>query len=320
MNAERIPQRYAPRLSAIGSLHFTSLWVRAAPPATLAIATPPEAGSFLATEAGGNFVLPRALFCEVRGDFIAGRRRAADLEELHRFSNCNGLSAVIAIGSKNRNCLPQETILMEIGNYLAGISLGLALIVPIGPQNLYIINAGLALGVPRVFLATLATTACDAILISLGTLGAGIALTKFPSVHALLLAAGVLFLGYLGIQSFRATTESISIDAANVGNSRVMARRALGVSLLNPHAILDTTVAIGTAAAASEDIVGRVTFGLGAVTASLMWFVFLGVGAATLRKLLTPKIRQTIERLSGTALLVIALMLAIQLVHCCFDV
>jgi L-lysine exporter family protein LysE/ArgO len=209
---------------------------------------------------------------------------------------------------------------MEIGNYLAGISLGLALIVPIGPQNLYIINAGLALGVPRVFLATLATTACDAILISLGTLGAGIALTKFPGVHALLLAAGVLFLGYLAIQSFRATTESISIDAANVGNSRVMARRALGVSLLNPHAILDTTVAIGTAAAASEDIVGRVTFGLGAVTASLLWFIFLGVGAVTLRKLLTPKIRQTIERLSGTALLVIALMLAIQLIQCCFDV
>ena len=206
---------------------------------------------------------------------------------------------------------------MEIGNYLAGVSLGLALIVPIGPQNLYIINAGLALGIPRVFLATLATTACDAILISLGTLGAGIALTKFPGVHALLLAAGVLFLGYLAIQSFRATTESISVDAANVGNSRVMARRALGVSLLNPHAILDTTVAIGTAAAASEDIVGRVTFGLGAVTASLLWFIFLGVGAASLRKLLTPKIRQTIERLSGTALLVIALMLAIQFIECC---
>jgi L-lysine exporter family protein LysE/ArgO len=205
---------------------------------------------------------------------------------------------------------------MQIGNYLAGMGLGLALIVPIGPQNLYIINAGLALGVPRVFIASLATTVCDAVLISLGTLGAGIAITNFPGVHATLLAAGVLFLGYLAIQSFRRTTESISIDAANVGSSRLMARRAIGASLLNPHAILDTTVAIGGTAAA-QNIGGRVTFALGAVSASLVWFVFLGVSAATLRKLLTPKIRQTIERVSGMVLLAFALILAIELIQCC---
>jgi hypothetical protein len=87
-----------------------SFWVRTAPPATLAIDAAPEAGSFLTKEADGNFALAQVLFCAAREDFISGRHLAAELEGLQSslFSNCNGSSEVIAIGSKNRNCLPRR--------------------------------------------------------------------------------------------------------------------------------------------------------------------------------------------------------------------
>jgi hypothetical protein len=110
MNAERMSQRYAPRLPVIGSLYFTSLWVRTAHPATLAIDIALEAGSFLTTSAGESFALPQALFGEARDDFIPGRRLAAVSEELQSSlsTNCNGSSEVIAIGSNKRNCLPRR--------------------------------------------------------------------------------------------------------------------------------------------------------------------------------------------------------------------
>jgi hypothetical protein len=108
MNAERTSQRHAPRLPAIGSLYFTSLRVRTARPAAVAIDVAPEAGSFLTTPTDRNFALPQALFCAARDDFIRGRRLAAVLEELQSSLsvNCNGLSEIIAIGGDKRNCLP----------------------------------------------------------------------------------------------------------------------------------------------------------------------------------------------------------------------
>ncbi len=54
---------------------------------------------------------------------------------------------------------------------------------------------------------------------------------------------------------------------------------ALALTWLNPHVYLDTLVLLGSIAA------GRWLFGVGAVTASILWFVALGFGARLLSPL-----------------------------------
>ncbi|MDP3426224.1 MAG: LysE family transporter, partial [Humidesulfovibrio sp.] len=62
---------------------------------------------------------------------------------------------------------------------------------------------------------------------------------------------------------------------------------ALGVSLLNPHALLDTVVLIG-GLSARLDASGRFSFGLGAALASACWFFSLSLGG----RLLAPVLRR----------------------------
>ncbi len=60
---------------------------------------------------------------------------------------------------------------------------------------------------------------------------------------------------------------------------------ALGVSLLNPHALLDTVVLIG-GLSARLDAPGRLSFGMGAVLASALWFFSLSLGGRLLAPVL----------------------------------
>ncbi|MBB4929834.1 L-lysine exporter family protein LysE/ArgO [Lipingzhangella halophila] len=203
-----------------------------------------------------------------------------------------------------------------VGGYLSGLALGFALIGPVGPQNLYVIRAGIGLSVLRVLVVVLAATLCDALLISLGAAGAGAVVTRVPGVHATLLAGGCVFLVYLGRQSLRAPKPELDLPSSEAGGmaTMTMTRQTVGVSLLNPHAILDTTVVIG-AAAAAHAAGDRVAFAVGAVSASLLWFVLIGYGANAFRRWVTPAVAQWIERGSGIVLLVFAGKLAIDFVH-----
>jgi L-lysine exporter family protein LysE/ArgO len=54
----------------------------------------------------------------------------------------------------------------------------------------------------------------------------------------------------------------------------------LALTFLNPHVYLDTVILLG--ALANEHHEGRWLFGVGAVTASAVWFVGLGFGARRL--------------------------------------
>ena len=56
---------------------------------------------------------------------------------------------------------------------------------------------------------------------------------------------------------------------------------ALGFSLLNPHAWIDTTVVIGTASLA-YGAEGAIVFGVGAIVGSAFWFSALGIAVSLL--------------------------------------
>ncbi|WP_405936850.1 LysE family transporter [Streptomyces sp. NBC_00726] len=199
-----------------------------------------------------------------------------------------------------------------LSQLLAGMLLGFGLIMPIGAQNLFIIQQGLSLGYPRVFYATLATTVCDALMISVGALGVGAVFQANHLLRTVLVVAGSLFLFYLAAQNVRSAS-SVLQPGTDDGTGRwgTVVLRAAAVSLLNPHALLDTIGVLG-AMAVTRAGTDRLWFACGAVLASLFWFSVLGGAAVAVRKWLTPRVQRVISWVSSAVMVFFALMLLRQ--------
>jgi L-lysine exporter family protein LysE/ArgO len=199
-------------------------------------------------------------------------------------------------------------------SYFAGMLLGLGLILPIGAQNVFVIGQGVAVGMPRALWAAAAAASCDSLLILLGAAGVSALLARLPGVRLGLLAAGAAFLFLLGIRALRTRTrETVDPAEARLRPRHVITRTA-AVSLLNPHAIVDTVGVIGAAISAQPSAL-RLAFGVGTATASWLWFAVLAVGAAALRRVLTPGRRVWFDRTSGLIMVTFGALLAVEFVR-----
>lgn len=197
--------------------------------------------------------------------------------------------------------------------FLTGLVLGLGLIVPIGAQNVFVFGQGLSVGMPRALWAVVAAACCDTILIVAGAAGAAALVTKVPGLRYVLLVGGAGFLAFLGVKSLRARPTG-EIEAPGTTSVKGVLARTAMVSLLNPHAIFDTVVVIG-AAIAAQGADARLSFALGTVSASWLWFLLLAVAAAGLRGVLTDRRRVWFDRASGVVLLVFAVLLLVEFVN-----
>jgi L-lysine exporter family protein LysE/ArgO len=197
--------------------------------------------------------------------------------------------------------------------FFTGLALGLALIVPIGAQNVFVFGQAITLGMPRALWAVVGAAACDTLLIVLGAAGTSALLNSVPGVRPAMLVAGALFLTYLGVKSLRTKPSEFDDQTGMLSRGRVL-RQTVAVSLLNPHAILDTVGVLG-AAITAQAVATRVPFALGAVAASWTWFLVLATAAHGMRRFLTKERRVWFDRISGIILLVFAAWLAVEFVQ-----
>ena len=87
---------------------------------------------------------------------------------------------------------------------------------------------------------------------------------------------------------------------------------ALSVSFLNPHAVLDTVVMMGTFAQTYGP--GKWVYVGGAVAASLVWFTALGWGGTRLAPYMnTPRTWRIVDAAVGVLMLVIAAKVGLTL-------
>ena len=92
--------------------------------------------------------------------------------------------------------------------YFQGIILGMAMILPIGPQNAFVLSQGIRRQYPVMVAALCAIS--DAILISLGVFGGGALLAQSPLLLQLVTWAGVAFLIWYGWGGFSRGIETQS--------------------------------------------------------------------------------------------------------------
>jgi len=196
--------------------------------------------------------------------------------------------------------------------FVFGLLFGLATAFPVGVQSFVVMNQGLRFGYPRVLTGIVTASLCDTLLIVAGATGAS-ALLADADERVPVLLIGIAFLAIFGILAFRAPPEEGAGEVKSAGRPLAMIAQTVGVSLFNPHAVLETVGVLGGAIAA-QSAENRIEFACGVVAASWVWFLMVGFGASALQRRLTTPARLWMQRGSGVMMLALAAVLVTRLV------
>lgn len=161
--------------------------------------------------------------------------------------------------------------------FIHGMVLAMGLILPLGVQNLFVFTQGVSQPtflrvLPVVFTAGM----CDTLLIVLAVQGVSLFIASFAWFKVCLLGIGVVFLLYMGWLTWNDTlVNSSNHEGTHLTISQQMLF-AVTVSLLNPHAVLDTIGVIGTS---SIYYVGneKLLFIMACIMVSWCWFLLLAI-------------------------------------------
>jgi L-lysine exporter family protein LysE/ArgO len=200
----------------------------------------------------------------------------------------------------------------ELVAFGKGLAMMASLIVAIGVQNALVLRQGLKR--ESAFLVATICLCCDVLLITLGTAGLGALIEHSQTLSLLVSWGGALFLLVYALRSFRAAYRATGLDLAlaNYKSRTGVIVTALAVSLLNPHAVLDTVVLVGGLAARYEGA-ARVFCALGGMTASAVWFYGLAYGARKLAPWLSrSKVWRMIDLSIGLMMLALSISLAMD--------
>jgi L-lysine exporter family protein LysE/ArgO len=192
-----------------------------------------------------------------------------------------------------------------------GLLFGLATAFPVGVQSFVVMNQGLRLGYPRVLTGIVTASLCDTLLIVVGAAGAS-ALLADADERVPVLLIGIAFLAIFGVLALRTPPEAEVGEVKSAGRPLAIIAQTVGVSLFNPHAVLETVGVLGGAIAA-QTAKNRIEFACGVIAASWVWFLMVGFGASALQKRLTAPARLWMQRGSGVMMLALAAVLVTRL-------
>lgn len=194
--------------------------------------------------------------------------------------------------------------------YLNGLMLGLSLITALGPQNVFLIRQGALRN--HAALSALICFFCDIILVCASVAGLHEVLKLHPTLQGWVTWFGVAFLLYYGCKALKqalSKEKQATTTDERTPNRWQIVMLALGFSLLNPHAIIDSLVIIG--GGSSQFPEHQQAFLLGVLTSSLLWFSSLTFTTHYFAHVLSrAKVWKRIEFSSGILMLFLGLKLA----------
>lgn len=161
--------------------------------------------------------------------------------------------------------------------FVHGMVLALGLILPLGIQNLFIFTQGVTQTrflriLPVVFTAGL----CDTFLILLAVQGVSVFIVSFAGAKMFFSGIGIVFLSYMGWLTWNTKVVDSREQDEKVFTIKQQIVFTMTVSLLNPHAVLDTIGVIGTS---SSNYMGheKVWFTMACILISWGWFLLLAI-------------------------------------------
>ncbi len=173
---------------------------------------------------------------------------------------------------------------MELA-FVSGFLISISLILALGPQNVFVMRQGLLRS--HVFAACLVCSISDALLIGAGVLGVGLFLSEMEELAIWMSIGASIFLIFYGCLRIKSALDPKGLEVGDNESQDLWPTILAGLAFtyLNPHVYVDTLFLIG---GASSSYVGdeKLMFGVGAATASFVFFFSLGYGAKRLSPIL----------------------------------
>lgn len=168
--------------------------------------------------------------------------------------------------------------------FLAALGISGGQIISIGPQNAFVLRQGI--GRSHVLPIIAVCIIADILLITSGVLGMGKVIASVPGFLTTVTWLGAAFLLWLAFKAFRSAVRPGTLSlAGGVERDRKRAiRTILMVTLLNPYVWLDTVVLIGGVSTVYGEE-AMLSFLLGSLAASVLWFCSIGFFAGKLAPL-----------------------------------
>ncbi|PKR83756.1 LysE/ArgO family amino acid transporter [Heyndrickxia camelliae] len=194
-----------------------------------------------------------------------------------------------------------------------GVLLAFGLILPLGVQNVFVFNQGASQKtLVRTLPVILTASLCDTLLISAAVLGVSVVVLTFGWLKITIFTVGFLFLLYMGWVIWRSEG---TVEQNNQGrlSAKQQIAYAASVSLLNPHAILDTIGVIGTNSLHYHGI-DKWAFTIATIFVSWIWFSGLAIAGKLLQRLdQTGKTLTILNKISALIIWGVAIYMGIEL-------
>ena len=169
--------------------------------------------------------------------------------------------------------------------FISGFLISISLILALGPQNVFVLRQGLLRS--HVFASCLVCSISDALLIAAGVLGVGLFITQIEGLAVWMSIGAAIFLIFYGCLRIKSALnpKGLEVDDSESKDLWPTMLAGLAFTYLNPHVYVDTLLLIG---GASSSYTGddKLMFGIGAATASFVFFFLLGYGAKSLSPVL----------------------------------
>ncbi|WHY87165.1 LysE/ArgO family amino acid transporter [Neobacillus novalis] len=164
-----------------------------------------------------------------------------------------------------------------LASFIHGLILAFGLILPLGVQNVFVFNQGalqprFLKALPVVITAAL----CDTLLILVAVLGVSFIILGSFWIKTILIVGGGIFLIYMGWISWNSKPSKDKEEVAKKFSFKKQVLFAASVSLLNPHAIMDTIGVIGTSSLKYQGE-EKVIFAVTCILVSWLWFLGLAL-------------------------------------------
>ncbi|WHY89878.1 LysE/ArgO family amino acid transporter [Neobacillus cucumis] len=161
--------------------------------------------------------------------------------------------------------------------FIHGFILAIGLILPLGVQNVFIFNQGvLQPRFVKVLPAVITASLCDTFLILVAVLGVSLLILGSVWMKTILIGGGFVFLVYMGWTTWTSKPGNRKEEIEKKFSLKKQILFAASVSLLNPHAIMDTMGVIGTSSLSyhGEE---KVFFTFACILVSWIWFFGLSL-------------------------------------------
>ena len=162
---------------------------------------------------------------------------------------------------------------MIFSTILHGFFLTLGLILPLGIQNIFILNQGSAhKSILNALPSVITASICDTFLILSSVLGVSLIVLELPWLQNIVFIIGFFFLLYISYTTWRNT--SVKSNSKKALSTRKQIVFAASVSIFNPPAIIDTITVIGTHALHYDGVM-KTYFVISCISVSWLWFISL---------------------------------------------